>query len=199
MVRSIFPEIRLEFRPKAARLRPIALETSGFVFRTSNKCMRRTSAFSVSKGSSVAKRVRPNGRGSGWQRELTQSAKWRRRRKAYSMSPDPQSIPAQLSKDRGDTSPTVTPSQPHVTSETSSLCDIRLDKYRAIADAEGDGDLYTDADLLRLFAVMQYLATRCLDQNHPQETVARQRIDAPQAPRDALNCAKTTNDKETRS
>jgi len=45
---------------------------------------------------------------------------------------------------------------------------IDYDKYRAAARAAGDETAYSDADILRLWAVVSYLAERSIQQTCPQ-------------------------------
>ena len=98
MIRTTFPEIRQEFEPQPARLRPAPVVRGGFVFLTSNQILRR-----------------PVGR------------RW----KVFFMSPD-------------------------------------LNKYRRIAEQEGEAHLYTDDRLLRLWACLETLLPRVLTETCPQ-------------------------------
>lgn len=98
MIRTTFPEIRPEFAPQPAHLRPVPFVRDGFVFLTSNQILRR-----------------PVGR------------RW----KVFFMSPD-------------------------------------LNKYRRIAEQDGEAHLYTDDRLLRLWACLETLLPRVLTETCPQ-------------------------------
>lgn len=98
MIRTIFPEIRPDFEPQPARLRPAPFVRGGFVLLTSNFKLRA-----------------PVGA----------------RKKVFFMSPD-------------------------------------LNKYRRIAEQEGEAHLYTDDRLLRLWACIETLLPRVLTETCPQ-------------------------------